>query len=358
MAKLNAADARYISDDQHPSSVRTSLLLGGRNQWSIELTLETTLPRTSMLAGRPSSPLPSPAGPIAPMAVVTPQDRAAQLFRQLDADSDGVVTKGEFLRGLRADRRSLAHRSSARQPTSAAAAAAEPVLLPPQAAELEPPPEPRISPAKRERATTWAPGANPQTAARTLAQPAPLPAGFTPVPTSSISAMLSEPQAMVAAPTPPRATGCIPQRMIPGSIGRASVVDVGQATTSRQSPRVDFTMPSRLETSTSSVNTSIRPISSSLRASTGDEFDDLMPFARRLRAERGSMPEPAFRTALPQSPERAVVASPPKPRAEQAEAPWRVASARRPSEDETAATQRYSAGDTSSMASVSPQSLL
>ena len=95
MAKLDAADMRYLSDDGRGrgSSLRTTLLLGGKNQWAVELTLQTSLPRRSAQSpGRSPTRLDS----------TTSRSSVAELFRALDADSDGVITKEEFLRGLTA----------------------------------------------------------------------------------------------------------------------------------------------------------------------------------------------------------------------------------------------------------------
>eukprot|EP01043_Picozoa_sp_COSAG02_P059445 COSAG02_NODE_7581_length_2950_cov_1.563662_1_plen_826_part_00 len=96
MAKLNAADARYASEGR-PTSLRTTLLLGGKNQWAVELTLQTSLAGPSSVSRGLSLNRLEISGPTPDRAGTT-----SELFRALDADSDGVITKEEFLRGLSA----------------------------------------------------------------------------------------------------------------------------------------------------------------------------------------------------------------------------------------------------------------
>jgi hypothetical protein len=204
MAKLNAADARYISESANPTSVRTSLLLGGKNQWAVELTLQTTLPHDSTASSwrgaRSSDRAPVP-------------DRATELFRALDADSDGVVTKDEFLRGL-----------SGSGPARSPLVDAEPVVPPrlhsndPAASpgdattrirvESRMPPRERVATRRAAEAETRVePRMPPRERVATQAIEAEAPAAQPPVPRQSG-------QSVTDAAPPRRA---IPQRTVPGA---------------------------------------------------------------------------------------------------------------------------------------------
>ena len=45
MAKLNAADPRHVGDSTEPKRVSTSLVLGGKAQWAVDVTLPAWPPR-------------------------------------------------------------------------------------------------------------------------------------------------------------------------------------------------------------------------------------------------------------------------------------------------------------------------